>query len=165
MSTPLLERLECEHGELRDGATRYLLVRHDSLMGMFARLRPEARRAAFAALADSLAEHGARSAQRYAAALPQGSEQLLAVIEATAPQLGWGRWRFERRGEEIGLTVENSPFAAGYGRSEEPVCAAIAGMLRAVAGLTLGATAAAEEHRCAAVAGTSCGFRAWRRAA
>ncbi len=167
MSASLLERLECDaaEGELRDGGTRYLLVRHDSLMGMFARLPAEARRTALAALAESVAEHGARSAERYASELAGGREQLLTVIEATAPQLGWGRWRFERHEGEIGLEVDNSPFAEGYGRSSEPVCAAIVGMLRAVAGLVLGAGATAEEHRCAAAGGASCGFRAWRRVA
>jgi len=168
VSASLLERLECDavEGELRDADTRYLLVRHDSLMGMFARLPAEARRTALAALAESVAEHGARSAERYASELAGEREQLLSVIEATAPQLGWGHWRLERLEGEIGLVVDNSPFAKGYGRSREPVCAAIVGMLRAVAGLVLGAGARAEEHRCAAVAGgASCSFRAWRRAA
>lgn len=149
------------HGELRDGDTRYLTLRDDSLMGMFRRLPAEARREALRAFAESVAEHGGRSAERYRATGNAGPGEFLASLEETAARLGWGLWRFS--GVEIGelhLEVENSPFAHGYGTSSESVCAPITGMLAAVAAIVLGAPALAEEHVCASAGGTTCRFSA-----
>ena len=152
---------DASQGELRDGDTRYLTLRNDSLMGMFRRLPAEARREALRAFAESVAEYGGRSAQRYRATGTAGSGEFLASLEETAAQLGWGVWRFS--GMEIGelhLEVENSPFAHGYGASSEVVCAPITGMLSAVASIVLGVPTKAEEHVCASAGGVICRFSA-----
>jgi hypothetical protein len=114
-------------GELTEGAARYLLIRHDSLMGLAQRLPEPARGEALAAFADSVAEHGGRSAQAYHADNP---ESLLATVATKASQLGWGSWQFGREADSITLTVQNSPFAQGFGSAQAPVCAPITGMLR-----------------------------------
>ncbi len=147
-------------GELSEGGARYLLIRNDSLIGLFQRLPEPARSEALAAFAASVAEHGGRSAKNYRAENP---EHLLPNLASKASQLGWGSWRFERQGESIVLTVQNSPFAQGFGNAEQPVCAPIAGMLQAVASLVLGTEAAARETSCAATGGAACVFRAQRR--
>lgn len=152
---------DASHGELRDGDTRYLMLRDDSLMGMFRRMPADARREALRAFAESVAEYGGRSAQRYKATGTAGPGEFLATLEETAAQLGWGVWRFS--GMEIGelhLEVENSPFAHGYGASSEPVCAPITGMLGAVASMVLGVPAQAVEHNCASAGGAICRFSA-----
>jgi hypothetical protein len=147
-------------GELRDGDARYLMLRDDSLMGLFKRLPEPARTEAFTAFAESVAEHGGRSAERFRATLGDAGD-LPATIAATASQLGWGVWRFSRtESGELHLEVTNSPFASGYGASAGPVCAAITGMLRAVATQVFGAPAKAEEHECASAGGTICRFSA-----
>ena len=151
---------DAARGELTEGAARYLLVRHDSLMGLFQRLAEPARSEALAAFADSVAEHGGRSAESYRAENP---DHLLPKIAEKASQLGWGSWTFELDGESIVLTVRNSPFAQGFGNSIRPVCAPIAGMLRAVTSLLFGAEAAASESSCAAAGGDVCVFRATKR--
>jgi uncharacterized protein len=53
---------ELAMGELRDGDTRYLILRADSLMGLFKRLPGPARTDAFEAFAASVTVHRARSA-------------------------------------------------------------------------------------------------------
>jgi uncharacterized protein len=151
---------DAARGELTEGAARYLLIRHDSLMGLFQRLPEPARSAALAAIADSVAEHGARSAEKYRVEDP---ENLLTNVAAKASQLGWGSWTFEREGDSIVLTVQNSPFAHGMGHAQKPVCAPIAGMLQAVASLVLDADATASETSCAATGGATCIFRAQKR--
>jgi predicted hydrocarbon binding protein len=131
-------------------------------MGMFARLPPTIRRQALAALGDAVAAAGGRSAARYMALGPGSHDDLLRTIEATASQLGWGRWTFARsHARALRLDVVNSPFAMGAGPSDEPVCAPIAGMLRAVASLIFAAPAAVEETACAAAGESACRFRAW----
>lgn len=162
MSTPasFRERLTFDerHGEWRDGDARYLMIRHDSLMGMFNLLPASARQAALAAFTESVATYGHRSAEKYRAhaAAP---DLLLQMTADTAAQLGWGRWHFERTADdEIRLEVLNSPFAAGHGPTQEMVCAAITGMLRALSGLVFGKPAAAEEFSCAAAGSDLCRF-------
>lgn len=145
-------------GELHEGDARYLLLRTDSLMGMFLRLAEPARSDAMCALAESVAEHGGRSAERYHRENPEG---LLEGVASKASQLGWGVWRFSRGvSGELHLEVQNSPFAHGHGPSATPVCAAIAGMLRAVAERVFGTAVSAHEHACAAMGSDACRFRA-----
>lgn len=150
--------LDERRGEWRDGDARYLMIRHDSLMGMFRLLPAATRQAALAAFAESVASNGRRSVESYCLTAA-AAEALLAVIAETAAQLGWGRWRFERTAsDELRLDVTNSPFAAGAGHTHEPVCAAIAGMLRAVAGTIFGRPADAQEISCVAAGGDLCRF-------
>jgi len=148
------------HGELRDGDTRYLIMRADSLMGLFKRLPEPVRIDALKAFAASVAEYGGRSAARYTAE-DGDARYLLATIAANAPQLGWGVWHFSlTEARELQLEVKNSPFAHGYGASPEAVCAPIVGMLSAVASIIYDAPAQAEEIVCASTGGAVCRFRA-----
>ena len=148
------------HGELREGDARYLLIRDDSLMGIFQRLAEPARSEALRAFAESVAQFGGRSAARYAVDDPT---QFLGAVAAKAGELGWGEWRFSRDSTgELLLEVRNSPFAHGHGPSAAPVCAAITGMLRAVAGRVFAAPAESEENICAATGEMACRFVARR---
>jgi predicted hydrocarbon binding protein len=160
MNADFRQRLTSDlvRGELRDGDTRYVMLREDSLRGLFRRLSEPARADALKAFAASVTECGARSAARY---LASDGGDLLATIEATSPQLGWGTWRFSRAATgELNLEVENSPFAHGYGTSAQAVCAPITGMLVAVAAIVFDAPAQAAEHVCASAGGTVCRFSA-----
>ena len=158
-----LDRLtwDPETGGIHDGDIRYMLIRPDALMGLFRNLPEDLRQSALDAFRDSIHEHGGRSARTYQARGAGKSTQLLAVIEATAPQLGWGIWHFTAKEKAaLNLEVHNSPFVAGHGPAADPVCAPIVGMLRAVSELALGATVTVMETRCAAVADGTCHFRA-----
>lgn len=150
-----------QRGEISEGDARYLLIRHDSLMGLFRQLPAPARGEALQAFADSLAEHGGRSAARYDA---EDHDRLLATIPRKAGELGWGVWTLQRNGDALELKVENSPFAQGYGAADAPVCAPITGMLRAVAALVLGGAAVSREDACAAAGAAVCRFSARRKA-
>jgi len=143
---------------------RYLRLRADTLMGMF-RYLPHAQRAqALAAFARSAAEHGGDSARRYLESAAGDKAALLARIERTAAELGWGSWRFaEPDAARLTLEVADSPFAAGYGSADSEVCAPIAGMLQAVASLALGADCEARETECRARGAERCRFEATPR--
>ncbi|MGO4852921.1 V4R domain-containing protein [Phaeovulum sp. W22_SRMD_FR3] len=146
-----------ERGEMRDGDIRYLMMRPDALMGAFMRLPDAARAQALAALGASVAEHGGRSVATYRAHGAAAPEALWPVITATSAALGWGVW--EAHPAEAGaleITVRNSPFAAGAARADGPVCAAITGLLSAVAPVILRNGATARETACAAETGESC---------
>lgn len=147
-------------GAIQDGPRRYLMMRPDVLMGLIRRLPPEARAAAFAAFADSVAEHGLDSIRAYFRQVGEDPSALLAATVAAASDLGWGAWAFEPGRNRLGLAVDASPFAAGHGPSEAPVCAPIAGMLRAVAAVATGIDGDAVETACAACGAPRCTFEA-----
>jgi len=148
----------------RDAEIRYLRLRADTLMGMFRHLQGTARAEALAALARSAAEHGGDSARRYLESGGGDTVALLAKIEKTAAELGWGSWRFaESEAARLALEVTDSPFAAGYGAADTEVCAPITGMLQAVAELALGSSCVARELQCRARGAASCRFEAIKR--
>ena len=156
----LNERLvfDTARGAVLDDDRRYVLLRADVLMGVFARLDGDARDAAFDAFRRSVAENGADSIRAYRAAV--GAQALPAMVESAAASLGWGRWRFDRVPDTgdaaaLALTVENSPFAAAAPPGTPRACHAIAGMLEALAGALWNRPAAARETQCAAAAGAA----------
>jgi uncharacterized protein len=159
------ERLSFDVGQgaLMDQTRRYLLIRPEAMMGIFRRLPEPARRQALEALAESILEQGSDSARAYAAM--EGGEALARTVAATAPQLGWGVWNIRVEPDLICLEVRNSPFAAGFGASETPVCYPILGMVRAVSVLIFGRDTDVREIECAACGASLCHFEARPREA
>jgi len=148
------------NGAVLDATRRYVLLRADVLMGVFAELPASAGDAALRAFGRSVATHGADSLRAYAAEVGVDATSLQRTVESAAASLGWGRWTLARDGATLGLEVRNSPFAAAAAPSPRPVCAAIAGMLEALAAIVLGAGASARETACAASGAPCCRFSA-----
>ncbi|QPC94720.1 V4R domain-containing protein [Mesorhizobium sp. INR15] len=162
-TVPFRERLVFDNanGEILDESRRYMLMRPEALMGIFQRLDVETRAKTLEAFAASVIEMGGNSARAYRAHGGGDAKALLTTVAATAPDLGWGRWTFDHRETRLQLTVQNSPFAAGYGRATHPVCQAISGMVTAVARLALDRDdVAARETACAACGAPACIFEA-----
>jgi uncharacterized protein len=151
---------DAAHGTIMDETRRYMLIRPEALMGIFTRLPPGDAGMALQAFMASVHQMGSDSARAYAEHAGGTGEGLVKIVEASAPELGWGRWRFDLAPRRLSLVVENSPFAAGHGPSKTPVCHAIAGMVRAVAGLVFERPVSAEETRCAATGAPDCRFEA-----
>ncbi len=162
-------RFDTAQGQVLDERRRYVLLRADVLMGIFAGLPPAAGEEALRAFGRSVARHGADSVRAYAATVDAAA--LPRLMEDAAASLGWGRWRFEpvRVPEDesaLHLQVANSPFAAASPHAAAPVCHAVAGMLETVAAAIWNAPAEAREIHCAAVhGGRSCRFVATPRVA
>ncbi|MGE4334888.1 MAG: V4R domain-containing protein [Pigmentiphaga sp.] len=164
----LKDRLEHRNGGIFDDDRRYIIMRADVLMGILHQLPAEQRPAVLAAMADSVAANGGKSAQAYFEAIGRDPAVLLDVMMSSSADLGWGSWRFVAPDGSApspanlpnGLHVEvrNSPFAAGHGPAESPVCAPIAGMLRAVCDLLVGG-ATVTETECAAQGCAHCRFQ------
>lgn len=154
LTTSLRERLTLDEakGEYRDGSIRYLIMRPDVLMGMFAVLPTERREEALEALAQSALAFGGRSVKAYRDAGANDANELLRVIAETSSQLGWGRWTFSdgEDGRSLQLAIRNSPFAAGFGKSKTPVCHAVRGIFSALAPVVFGEQISVEETSCAA---------------
>lgn len=157
-----LDRLDWdpERGVLRDGPARYVVLRADSLMGLFREIEGETRQHALDALRRATARAGGDSLARYRATSNLGDADFVALVERTAAELGWGRLRFATGPDRLGLEVRDSPFAAAFGSSPTPVCAPLAGILEAVAAILLDRAVAARETACAAQGAPACRFAA-----
>jgi len=158
----LHERLvfDTARGAVLDASRRYVLLRADVLMGLFDALPAAARDAALQAFARSVATHGADSLRAYAAEPGIDAAALQRTVEDAAASLGWGRWTLAHDGGALTLVVDNSPFASAAKPSAQPVCAAIVGMLEALATIVLAQPASARETACAATGAPCCCFHA-----
>lgn len=146
-------------GTIFDGDRRYLMMRPDVLMGMFRELPAHVRTEALAALAKSTRKHGGKSVSAYRDA--GGQSHLQQTVIEGAAAFGWGTWQVESGPQELRLEVDNSPFAAGYGPSDLPVCAPINGIFHSLAEALLGTKVEVTETHCAAQHGGRCHFIAW----
>jgi predicted hydrocarbon binding protein len=153
-------RWSAADGAIHDGPRRYLMMRPDVLMGVLRRLPADERARVAEAFADAVADHGVDSIRAYFRQVGEDPSALLASTKRAAADLGWGAWRFEPSAGRLGLSVQGSPFAQGFGASDAPVCAPIRGMLRAVAGVAAGVDADVREVRCVACGDPRCEFEA-----
>jgi predicted hydrocarbon binding protein len=128
-------------------------------MQTFAQLPEEHRLPALKAFSKSVARHGADSLRLYQRQEPLDRTAFLERVARTAGALGWGQWILElSAGGALSLQVRDSPFAAGYGPSDAPVCFPIVGMFGAVAESVLGKPCIVEEAQCSAAGSEACRF-------
>lgn len=161
MGQTLREKLhwDTQSGQITDADRRYLMLRADVLMGIFRKLEPQAQAQALAAFGQAVRESGSKSAQSYFQSQHNDAPRFLQTMEAYSAELGWGKWAFNQNTPgQWELIVHNSPFAAGFGASEKPVCSAIAGMLSAVGTLIAQTPVSVEETACAAQGCKHCKF-------
>jgi len=148
-------------GAILDADRRYVMLRADVLMGMFASLPPEQRTQALESLQASVRHHGGASARAYHANGASDVASFLQVMADSAADLGWGAWRFGAGDAATPtLTVQDSPFATASMGSDRPVCHAITGMLEAVSALVTGEPKTFRETRCASMGAPCCEFQA-----
>jgi len=149
------------NGAILDADRRYVMLRADVLMGLFAGLPPEQRTQALESLQASVRTHGGASARAYQATGTGDVASFLQVMADSAADLGWGSWRFEAGDNNTPtLTVQSSPFATASMGSDRPVCHAITGMLEAVSALITGEPKTFRETRCASMGAPCCEFQA-----
>ncbi|WFC69131.1 hypothetical protein EUC41_24050 [Achromobacter denitrificans] len=93
----LQQRLKWDapEGAILDADRRYVMLRADVLMGLFAGLPPAQRAQALDSLQASVRTHGGASARAYRAAGAADVAAFLRVMAESAADLGWGAWRFE----------------------------------------------------------------------
>ena len=146
-------------GEIRDGGIRYLLMRPDVLMGLLKNLDENSRVEALKAFETSAFENGKASLLHYKSFNFTNPGEALDFLCHTASKLGWGTWAhsIDQSGNPV-FHVENSPFAAGYGQSEQPVCAPASGILRAAIDVFFDKDAVIKESECVSQGAGCCRF-------
>jgi hypothetical protein len=146
-----------ESGRIVQDGVRYIMMRPDVLMGIFRHLGSMT--VLVKAMEESAFENARDSFNRYkAAGFFDGGDALLKSCAISA-RLGWGRWRPETKPDgELLVHVHHSPFAAGVGSSEVPVCGSISGILRAIYITAYGEEVRAEETHCKTQGHEHCQF-------
>ncbi|HBH04965.1 MAG TPA: hypothetical protein DDZ42_24160 [Candidatus Rokubacteria bacterium] len=147
-------------GRLAYGASRYLLVRPETLVAL-----QKALEAALGARAAECLVAGGRAGGGAALrALGGGAEEAVGRLLAMGGEIGWGRFALERLAPDaLVVRVEHSPLAEAYGPAAGPVCHLTRGVVERLAELALGRPAAAVETACAAVGAPACRFEARAR--
>ncbi|HUN74905.1 MAG TPA: V4R domain-containing protein [Steroidobacteraceae bacterium] len=146
-------------GEITEDGIRYVLMRPDVLMGVAHELEHVSTQRFLEALERSAFRHVQSSFSRYQAKQPLSGTDFVASTCQAAERLGWGVWSTGRElSKSLIVEVRNSPFAAGFGVSQIPVCAAIAGILRAVALTAYGVDGPVIELACASQGAPTCRF-------
>ncbi|MFC3141136.1 V4R domain-containing protein [Psychromarinibacter halotolerans] len=151
---------DAEAGTYHDGTMRYMFIKPEALMGIALAMPAAQRPAVIDAMAESVRVAGGKSAATYQSAGADEAEKLLAVIRETSGQLGWGKWDIVLESDKLTVTVEGSPFAAGFGASDFPVCGPIRGMLTAVSSMIFGGPVRVTETACASMGAERCVFEA-----
>ena len=156
------DRLEydAEAGTCHDSGMRYIFVKPEAFMGVALEMSEDQRPAVFEAMIRAVIKKGGKSAQAYKAAGAADPQALLAVIRKNGGPAWLGRWTSELTADTLRVTAHGSPFAAGYGASDVPVCAPIRGMLTAVSGMIFNTPTMVDEVQCAATGATCCFFEA-----
>ena len=134
-------------------------MRPDVLMGLLRNLGESNRMEALKAFETSAFSNGKASLLHYKTFDLGGPEKALDFLCITASKLGWGTWSHstDKNGNPV-FFVNNSPFAAGYGKSEQPVCAPAIGILRAAIEVFLARDAVVVESDCASQGAACCRF-------
>lgn len=149
---------DLKRGEVIDGDIRYVLMRPDVLMGV---THLAGHNADFlGALEASAFRNSQASFSAYGESGRFAARDFLKSSAAMAAMLGWGVWS-TRVGADGAWMVEvlNSPFAAGHGPSNRPVCSPITGVLRAIALVGYGQETTVTETECVAQGAPCCRFR------
>lgn len=164
MKTSVLPSLSWnpESGAMQVGGSRYLLVRPATVVALLKAAEEmhgiDSARALFIAAGTA---GGSEAATEYAKADPDPR-----VVAATMAQkgtgIGWGKIRVEHaelNGTEIRFSVESSPFAEEYGRTDHSVCHFLTGALSGLGRVVFGADAVGEETACLSNGAERCEFR------
>ena len=148
-------------GALLYNEVRYLLIRPETLIAF-----QKAAEEKLGAAADELLyaggfTGGTLSAKKYREVFGLTDEQSVEFMAKMGTEIGWGRFQiisFNAAKRELILTVESSPFAGAYGRSDRGVCHLVRGVFGGLASGIFDCTIEAREEECLATGHSRCKF-------
>ncbi len=147
-----------DNGEIRYNDVRYLLIRPETLRDCQQTMETKNWDLGNPLFVGGLTG-GRLSGQGFAEKFSLDPRQMVEFMLEMGGQIGWGRFALqELRADLLSIRVDNSPFAAGYGRTTEGVCHLIRGVFAGVAETVLGGEVIAEEQCCLAMGDSHCSF-------
>ncbi len=159
----LLSQIEFhpEAGSLLFKDVRYMLIRPETLAALQKGIEKELGPRSADLIYESGFTGGRLSTERYRELFHLSSEQVLLYMLEMGGQIGWGKFvleRFEPERKKISVRILNSPFAAAYGLSSQPVCHFIRGVLGGISAGIFGDPQGIAETHCAAQGSPFCLF-------
>jgi predicted hydrocarbon binding protein len=151
-----------ENGLLSFKGVRYLLIRPETLAGIYRALEKThgARTGADTFFRGGF-EGGRLSAEKFRRPAPGWEKEIVEFMTRMGCEIGWGRFRILKLDLErkvLRLSLSFSPFAAAYGRSRHPVCDLPRGVFAGVAAGIFGTGVLATETQCKAMGARVCKF-------
>jgi len=104
---------------------------------------------------------GSRSSKRYKQVFNYTEDEIVAFMCRMGGEIGWGKFnviRLDVPGKELIVEVQNSAFAAAYGKADWGVCHMIRGVLAGMAAGIFGGDVVSEETACVAKGDPVCRF-------
>jgi len=163
MGNPILEAVEFdeEKGAISFKGVRYLLIRPETLVefqkGLEERLGGEAQEILYRGGFTG----GQLSTKKYKEIFEYGDDEIAQFMMNMGTQIGWGNFKLEEfnlEAKRLIVTVTCSPFAVAYGKSKEPVCHMIRGVMAGMGHTLFGEDFAAVETHCLAKGDDLCRF-------
>lgn len=153
---------DADSGAITFKDVRYMLIRPDTVVDFQKAVEAlvGAERCAKAMMAGGYTG-GSRSSKRYKEVFNYTDEQIVAFMCRMGGEIGWGRFnmvKLDVPGKELVVEVENSAFAAAYGKADRSVCHMIRGVLAGMAAGIFGGDVASEETECVAKGDRVCRF-------
>ncbi len=163
MDNSILTNLKFDdtRGALLYNDVRYMLIRPETLISFH-----KATEEKLGAAADDLLymggfAGGSLSAKRYREVFGLTDAQSVEFMAKMGTEIGWGKMQataFDASKRELVLIVENSPFAAAYGKSARGVCHLIRGVFAGLASGIFTSAVQAREEECLSIGNTVCKF-------
>ncbi len=167
MTNEILTGLEYseQEGALSYKGVRYLLIRPETVMGVFRALAVELPKEAGEIFYMGGFAGGKLSAEKYREVFGLSDREIVEFMMRMGGQLGWGRFELmslDADKKNLQVAVHNSPYAQGHGPSELPVCHFIRGVLAGLAEGVFGGPVESRETSCLAVNPGPCRFQIGR---
>lgn len=164
MANEILAALEYDPGAgaLSFKGVRYLLVRPETIMGLYRAISIDSPDKAGDLFFRAGFVGGRLSAQKYKEVFSLGDQALVEYMARMGGQLGWGRFdlvSLDLERKELEVAVYNSPFASAHGPSAVPVCHFIRGVLAGVGEEIFQSRVDSSEKTCMAIGGSNCRFQ------
>lgn len=156
-------RFDGEQGAITYRGVRYMLIRPETVMGVFRAMEEEFPGGAGEFFFKGGFTGGRLSAQRFRDEFGLVGVQVVEFMMEMGTKIGWGRFQLEKydgEGMLIEVRVVGSPYAEAHGPSERPVCHLIRGVVAGVTQGIFGVPVTCREVACFATGAEACLFRA-----
>ncbi|MGQ9507962.1 MAG: V4R domain-containing protein [Thermodesulfobacteriota bacterium] len=150
-----------EKGGLYFNEVRYLLIRPEVLVTFQKEVEEELGEKANIILFKSGFQGGMLSSKKFQSLYHFSNMETIHFMLEMGSQIGWGHFELERFDPVkriLSLKVYSSPFAETYGRSTEPVCHFIRGVMAGLTSFVFQKEVNASEVECHAKGDPSCKF-------
>ncbi|MBU1626204.1 hypothetical protein KKB18_02450 [bacterium] len=150
-----------DKGLLTFKGIRYLILRPETIMGMYERLREKYGSDVDLHFFQGGFEGGRLSSEKYRDNFGLNEKDLIDFMLKTGGEIGWGKFElahFDKKKRILDIRVSNSAFVTKDKRTEFPVCHFTLGVMSGMASVLFGSEVSSEEVECVSKGDKSCYF-------